>query len=105
MPVMSWEEHAERSLWKQHFDPDHWPHVLTRVRPPESEMMLRMDCQGCPGQVWAAWHPAVDQGMSIDNLVSFVEGLVNGGLGDASDATEEHAEADRKREAGEGGTG
>lgn len=78
-PVLSWQEHAERSLYKTGFSDECWPHELDQAEPVPSEMMVRMSCRGCPGRAWVAYHPAVEQGASGGDLIQLVEGLVNGG--------------------------
>lgn len=79
LPVMTWQEHAQRSLYAIHMDPDCWPHVMEAAVLVPSETMARMNCARCNGSVWVAYHPAHDQGASTGDLVQLVEGLVNSG--------------------------
>jgi hypothetical protein len=76
MPVMTWQEHAARSLYMLHFE---WKgaHVLEPAPLVETEAMLRFNCACCNGSAWVAWRPAIEQGAEPDELIAEVERLVN----------------------------
>ena len=79
MSVMSWQEHARRSLYRMHFACPHaCTHSLVAAPLVESEVMLRLNCRWCNGSAWVAWRPIVDQGADPDDFITYVEGLVNG---------------------------
>lgn len=79
MPVMDWTEHAERSLFTSHLDPDCFPHVMESAPITATEVLMRLNCARCNGSAWVAWLPAFGQGKNRAELTQYVEGLVNSG--------------------------
>ena len=74
--IMSWQEHAKRSVYTSHMG-NCRPHVLLPAPLVETEAMMRFSCRDCPGSLWVAWRPSVDQGADPDEFIEFVEGIVN----------------------------
>jgi len=76
MAVMAWEEHARRSLFVSRLVPG-CRHVLSWMEPVRDEPMYRLHCSECGGDAWVNLHPAGQQGADPDDVVSYVEKMIN----------------------------
>lgn len=74
-PVMTWQEHASRSLFKLHLG-DCKPHLFSWMQPAAQEPMYRGDCEWCRGTVWVNAWPAQRQGASFEELATEVERIL-----------------------------
>lgn len=78
-PILDWEEHAKRSLFQSHMNPDCFPHVMEASKVVSTETLMRLNCARCNGSAWVAYWPALRQGATLEQLTELTDGLVNSG--------------------------